>query len=87
MLAAGRPRAPILAFPSNDLTDMPESCANLARSVIRALPRKKPAILLVDETGLRDRLKAMVVSVAYEGWAIPVAAWTRRAPIADGTSR
>ena len=65
-------------FISNDLIDMAESSKNLARSVIRALPRKKPVILLVDETSLQDRLKAMVVSVAYEGRAIPVAAWTYR---------
>ena len=57
---------------------MVESCANLARSLIRALPRKKPVIFLVDETGLHDRLKAMVVSVAYEGRAVPAAMWTRR---------
>ena len=56
---------------------MAESCANLARSVIRALPRKKPVILIVDETGIRDRLKAMVVSVSYEGRTIPAAMWTR----------
>ena len=61
-------------FISNDLIDMAECSKNLARSVIRALPRKKPVILLVDETGLQDRLKAMVVSVAYEGRAIPAAA-------------
>ena len=48
---------------------MAESCKRLARSVIRALPRKKTVILLVDETSLRDRLKAMVVSVACEGLA------------------
>ena len=40
-----------------------ESCANLARSVIRALPRKKPVIVLVDETGLHDSPRGMVVSV------------------------
>ena len=63
-------------FISNPRIDMAESCENLARSVIRALPRKKPVILLVDETSLQDRLKAMVVSVAYEGRAIPVAMMT-----------
>ena len=55
---------------------MAESCERLAWSVIRALPRKKPVILLVDETSLHDRLKAMVVSVAYEGRAVPVAMMT-----------
>ena len=63
-------------FISNPRVDMAESCENLARSVIRALPRKKPVVLLVDETSLHDRLKAMVVSVAYEGRAIPVAMMT-----------
>ena len=63
-------------FISNDLIDMAESSKRLARGVIRALPRKKPVILLVDENGLQDRLKAMDVSVAYEGRAPPVAAWT-----------
>ena len=57
-------------FISNPRVDMAESCKSLARSVIRALPRKKPVILLVDETSLHDRLKAMVVSVAYEWRAI-----------------
>ena len=64
-------------FISNGLIDMSESSKRIARSVIHALPRKKPVIFLVDETGLRDRLKAMVASVAYEGRAIPAAAWTR----------
>ena len=63
-------------FISNPHIDMDESCKSLARSVIRALPRKKPVILLVDETSLHDRLKAMVVSVAYEGRAVPVAMMT-----------
>ena len=57
-------------FISNPRVDMAKSCECLARSVIRALPRKKPVILLVDETSLHDKLKAMVVSVAYEGRAI-----------------
>ena len=57
-------------FISNPRVDMSESCENFARSVISALPRKKPVILLVDETSLQDRLKAMVVSVACEGRAV-----------------
>ena len=57
-------------FISNPRIDMAEYCENLAGSVIRAMPRKKPVIPLVDETGLRDRLKAMAVSVACEGRAI-----------------
>ena len=57
-------------FISNPRIDMAESCERLARSVIRAPPRKKPVILLVDETSLQDRLKAMIVSVACEGRAV-----------------
>ena len=47
-------------FISKPRVDMAESCENLARSVIHAPPRKKPVILIVDETGLHDRLEAMV---------------------------
>ena len=46
-------------FISNPRIDMAESCERFARSVIRAPPRKKPVILLVDETSLKDRLKAI----------------------------
>ena len=60
-------------FISNPRIGMAESCERLARSAIRAPPRKKPVIVLVDETSLRDRLKAMVVSGAYEGRAVPAA--------------
>ena len=49
--------------------------------MIGSLPEDKPDILLVDETSLKDRLKAMVVAVAFEGRAIPVA-W-RRCPNED----
>ena len=63
-------------FISNPRIEMSESCDNPAWSVIRALHRKKPVILLVDETSLQDRLKATVVSVAYEGRAVPVAMMT-----------
>ena len=47
-------------FISNPRVGMEESCENLARSAIHAPPRKKPVILIVDETGLHDRLEAMV---------------------------
>ena len=46
-------------FISNPRIDMAESCERLDRSVIRALTRKKLVILLVDETSLQDRLKAI----------------------------
>ena len=54
-------------FISNPRVGMAKYCENLARSVIRAQQRKKPVILRVDETSLRDRLKAVVASVACEG--------------------
>ena len=57
-------------FISNPRIDMAESCESLARNVIRAMPRKKPVILPVDETSLQDKLKAMVVSVACAGRAV-----------------
>ena len=47
-------------FISNPRIDMAESCENL----IHAPTRKKRVTVLVDETSLRDRRKAMVVSVA-----------------------
>ena len=47
-----------------------------------SLLEDKPVVLLVDETGLKDRLKAMVVAVAFEGRSIPDA-W-RRAPRCSG---
>ena len=48
----------IRRFISNPRIDMAESCERLARSVISAPPKKKPVILIVDKTGLQDRLKA-----------------------------
>ena len=46
---------------------------NLSWLVIRNLPMKDPVIVFVDEASLRDKLKAMVVAVAYVGRAVPVA--------------
>ena len=43
---------------------MVESCENLARSAIRAPPRKKPVIAIVGETSLHDRLKAAKVCLS-----------------------
>ena len=45
----------------------------MAKWVIGNLPEDEPVVLLVDETSLKDRLKAMVVAVAFEGRSIPVA--------------
>ena len=54
-------------FIPNPRVGMAEYCANLARSAIRALLRKKRVTALVDGTCLHDRRKAMAVSVAYVG--------------------
>ena len=66
---------------ANDRIDHAESCRAVAKRVIGNLPEDEPVVLLVDETGLKDRLKAMVVAVAFEGRSIPVAWW--RYPNAD----
>ena len=71
----------IQRFIASDGIDHAESCRVAARRVIGSLPEDKPVVLLVDETSLKDRLKAMVVAVAFEGRAIPVA-W-RRCPNED----
>ena len=54
----------IQRFIANDRIDHAESCRAMAKWVIGSLPEDKPVVLLVDETGLKDRLKAMVVAVA-----------------------
>ena len=61
-------------FLANSRIDAAKSFENLAGLAIRSLPKDAPVVLLVDETSLRDKLKAMVVAVAYEGRAVPVAA-------------
>ena len=71
----------IQRFIANDRIDHAESCRAVAKRVIGNLPEDEPVVLLVDETGLKDRLKAMVVAVAFEGRSIPVA-W-RRCPNED----
>ena len=48
----------------------------MAKWALESLPEDKPVVLMVDETGLKDRLKAMVAAVAFEGRALPVA-WRR----------
>ena len=76
---AGNPAAVerrIQRFIANDGIDHAESCRAMAKWVIGNLPEDKPVVLLVDETGLKDRLKAMAAAVAFEGRSIPVA-WRR----------
>ena len=55
----------IQRFIANDRIDHAESCRAMAKWVIGNLPEDKPVVLLVYETGLKDRLMAMVVAVAF----------------------
>ena len=76
---AGNPAAVerrIQRFIASDRIDHAESCRAMAKWVIWNMLEDKPVVLLVDETSLNDRLKAMVVAVAFEGRSIPVA-WRR----------
>ena len=76
----------IQRFIASDRIDHAESCRAMAKWVIGNLPEDEPVVLLVDETSLKDRLKAMVAAVAFEGRSIPVAWW--RLPkrgLANGT--
>ena len=73
----------IQRFIANDRIDHAESRRAMAKWVIGSLPEDKPVVLVVDETGLNDRLKAMVEAVAFEGRSIPVA-WRRCPQVADG---
>ena len=67
-------------FISNPRIKLADCCQQLSRWVISSLPAGKPLVLLllVDETSLQDHLKAMVVSLAYRGKAIPLAWWCYR---------
>ena len=65
-------------FIANDLIDLAKSFENLAKLAIDGMPEDAPIVLLVDETSLRDKIRAMAVAVAYEGRAIPAAAWIYR---------
>ena len=60
-------------FLANPRLELAPGCRNLSRWAIEALPAREPLLLLVDETSLQDRLKAMVVSLAYRGKALPLA--------------
>ena len=63
----------IQRFIASDKIDNAESLRAMAKWVIRSLPEDKPVVLLVDETSLNDRLKAMAAAVAFAGRSIPVA--------------
>ena len=71
----------IQRFIASDRIDNSESCRAVAKWVVGSLPEDKPDVLVVDETGLKYRLKAMMAAVAFAGRAIPVA-W-RRCPNED----
>lgn len=60
-------------FLKSSRVDLEAAGRDLARWVLSNLSAKDTVVLLVDETYHTDRLKAMVVSVAHEGRAIPVA--------------
>ena len=60
-------QARLHGFISNSQIDEAKRFENLAGLVTRNLPKKDPVALLVDETSLRDKLKAMVIAVDYEG--------------------
>ena len=62
----------IRRFFAGDRIDRSESCRAMAKRALGSLPEDKPVVLLVDETGLNDRLKAMVAAVAFAGRALPV---------------
>ena len=71
----------IQRFIVSDRIDHAESCRAMAKWVIGSLTEDKPDVILGDETGPKDRLKAMAAAVAFAGRAIPVA-W-RRCPNED----
>ena len=62
-------------FLANQRLDWAQCCQALAAWVLSHLSGRGPVVLLVDETSLQQRLKVMVVSLAYRGRAIPLAWW------------
>lgn len=58
--------------------DWRQAGTELAGWVLRRPSARGVTVLLVDETHQSDRLRAMVVSVAVEGRAVPVAWWCYR---------
>ena len=55
----------IQRFIASDRIDHAESRRAMVKWALGSLTEDKPVVLLVDETGLKDRLKAMVVAVAF----------------------
>lgn len=64
-------------FLSNERIRWADGCRALAAWVISSVAARQKGlvVLLVDETSLKDRLKVMAVSLAYQGRAIPLAWW------------
>lgn len=62
-------------FLANPKIDWAQCCKALASWVIGSLRGDGLIVLLVDETSLHERLKVMVVSLAYRGRALPLAWW------------
>ena len=71
----------IQRFIANDKVDNAESRRAMAKRVIGSLPEDKPDVLVVDETGLNDRLRAIGGAPSLEG-LFPVA-WRRCPQVAD----
>ena len=65
-------------FVANPRVDWQASATALAAWIVARLRSRAVIVLLVDETSLQDHLKAMVVSIAYRGRALPVAWWCYR---------
>ncbi len=65
-------------FVANPRVDWQGGAAALAAWVVTRLESRAVIVLLVDETSLQEHLKAMVVSIAYRGRALPVAWWCYR---------
>jgi hypothetical protein len=70
-------------FLSNEGIKLEAGCMGVSRWVLESLPaglRQFGGLvtLLVDETSLNEHLKVMVVSLAYQGKAIPLAWWCYR---------
>lgn len=60
-------------FLANRKLNPGQACAAFSQWVLRALGRGGAVVLLVDETSLNDKLRVMVVALAYRGRAIPLA--------------
>lgn len=67
---------------ANQKMQRPECTAALTAWAVQSLPQEGRVVLLVDETSLQDKLKVMVVRLAYRRRALPLAWWCY--PRSDG---